>query len=101
MQQNVENKKKLQPQNRLPIPVKLTHVKLVVVREKLGYQRALKSGSGNGRMATIVCEATGRAEGKGGFFRRRKNNPAQRESGSGVEKGGGDRTAREGRECVV
>lgn len=30
-----------------------------------------------------------------------KKNPAQRESGSGVEKGGGDRTAREGRECVV
>lgn len=52
-------------------------------------------------MAAIVCEATGRAEGKGGFFRRRKKHPAQRESGSGVEKGGGDRTAREGRECVV
>lgn len=40
-------------------------------------------------MAAIVCEATGRAEGKGGFFRRRKKKPARRESGSGVEKGGG------------
>lgn len=45
-------------------------------------------------MTAIVCEATGRAEGKGGFFRRRKKKPGSKREWewSGEGWGGQDST---------